>query len=234
MLHCAFHPTLYVIFWLISPLMTCSFPPDKEPWPPYTVCKFVPLLRIHERPFDDALRGFFSTRLFLPTRAGTHRRTWRRWEMGLWVISVARKRGLCCLFRRYNRPLVIHLQDTLNYAPFPLFLQDPLQMHLSKLSYSPVPVTANFLFLITPRQLFPGGSQPTRLHGLRSFTPHRTRCLTTIASIIGIPATHCSALTLSRTVSPVSTPTPRVTRRKPIRSKHSCVKMVWPLFSYGF
>lgn len=63
-------------FLLIAALMACRFPPDKEPWPPYTVCKSTPLLlRTYERPLDDALRGLFSTRLFLPTRARARRRT---------------------------------------------------------------------------------------------------------------------------------------------------------------
>src|SRR6266446_3177654 len=97
--------------------------------------------------------------------------------MVLWNIPVARKRGLCCLFHWYSRTLIIHLRDTLIRASFSLFLQDPLQTHLSKLSCLPVPVTANFLSLTTPRRLFPAASQPTRLYrlGSTSFTPHWTR-----------------------------------------------------------
>lgn len=39
--------------------------------------------------------------------------------MGLWSIPVARKGGLCCLFHRYTRILVIHLRDTLIRATGP-------------------------------------------------------------------------------------------------------------------
>ena len=148
--------------------------------------------------------------------------------MGLWIIPVAGKRGLCCLFRRYTRTLVIPLRDTLIRAPFTL-LQDLLQMHLSRLNYSPVRATASFLFLTTPRRLSPGDSQPLRLHrlGYTSFTPHWTRWITMTNSITGILATHRSALTSSRTVSLVSTPTVQVTHQKLTRSRHSCGRMVW-------
>src|SRR5229473_2119967 len=56
-------------------------------------------------------------------------------------------------------------------------LQDPLQMHLLKPNYLPVPVTANFLSLTTLHRPFPAASRLTRLHQLSStsFTLHWTR-----------------------------------------------------------
>lgn len=63
------------------------------------------------------------------------------------------------------------------YSSFPLsILQDPSQTHLSRLSFSPVLVTANFLSLTPPRRPFPVDSQPMRPYrpGLTSFTPHWT------------------------------------------------------------
>lgn len=68
------HP--FIFFPLISALMTCRFPPDREPWPPYTVCKSSLLLRSTGAHYWNTVRGLFPPRLFLPTRAGTRRRTW--------------------------------------------------------------------------------------------------------------------------------------------------------------
>jgi hypothetical protein len=74
--HYLYLPLTLFFFFFANWSYGIRFPPDKEPWPPYTVCKSLPLMRVHERLLDDTLRGLFSTRLFLPTRAGTRGRPW--------------------------------------------------------------------------------------------------------------------------------------------------------------
>ena len=47
--------------------MACRFPPDKEPWPPYTVCKSSPLLRTTSAHYWITLLGdFFPPAFFCP------------------------------------------------------------------------------------------------------------------------------------------------------------------------
>ena len=132
------------LFSLIAALMTCRFPPDKELWPLHAVCKSAPLLLCtHEHPLDEAYRGLFSTPFSAHTSWNAYGNLAMLGNCSV-IIPVARKRGR--LFCPNTQTLVIHLQDTLIYAPFQPSYRTPSRC----MSYLPGPITTNFLSSITP------------------------------------------------------------------------------------
>ena len=112
-------------------------------------------------------------------RSGAHvERIGELGDGGKWVCGVSRLQEVedCIFYSVYTWILVISLRDTLTCAPltFSPFIQDPPGRHLSKLSYSLVPVTANSFSLTTLRRPFLAVSRPAQpcVQGLIHFTAH--------------------------------------------------------------
>lgn len=76
----------YPPFLTTTKRSSLSFPPDKSPWPAYTICKpeFVGLQKLRNW---RCRRGLLSGSVQLPSRNRSSRRVRRWWTMGLWNLS---------------------------------------------------------------------------------------------------------------------------------------------------
>lgn len=159
----------------------CRFPPDKEPWPPYTICKFLSSHNQKRVIGSDAFFWPFAGDFFLPAFSCPHEleRIGALGDGGKWVcgLSQLQEKEDCIVYSvgtSLPEPLLV-IVVVREHVDRPL--QDLLRMHLSKPSFWLALVIASFMSLITPHGTFRVRSPPLHPWHQRSasFIPRGTR-----------------------------------------------------------
>jgi Methyltransferase domain len=201
------------------------FPPDKEPWPPYTVCESLFFFSLSQGTHLKPLSGdFFPPAFFCPHEL---ERVGDLGDGGKWFCGLSRlqEKEDCIVYSIGTSVFPsTAFGDALTTLP-----QDTPQVLLLRLSFSRGHVIANFFSSTPLRRAFRPRFHPLRHCQVRSanFTPLRwTRRIVTTSLTTGTLGIQHSVLTSSRIASPILMPTRWAIHQRRTPLNHSCARTV--------